>query len=735
MAQLKPGRSSAIPLAMLLAITSAFGATSVALTFEPVLAQSSGAGAFPLPATVPSGTQVAIASSSSIRAINQALRQRFTTQYGGTNVTVNYVSTDAALQALRAGTVDLAAIGRSLTAAEKAQGLAEVTVARHKIAAVVSVDNPFSTTLTAEQFAGIFRGSITDWAQVGRAPGAIRSIDRPDSSDTRQTLQNYEMFRATPAGSGANVMKLAQDNTEAMINELGRDGIGYAIADQVSNRPGVRILPIYDVLPNDPGYSYSQPLVYVYQRANPSAAAQAFLEFAIDASNRSAIEAARVVDATTPATAIAPDSNGNAIAVAPAAAPLSPPSGATAVPALGFAGSGTAPAVSGEGVAPVAPPVAPSTSPGAPTSAPFVAPNSLQLDSPPPNQAIAPAPADSQAGQSQADQSGATPWWLGWLILPIVGGLLWWLIRGGGDSDETPITLKPLPLTRHSRLILTPRNCQTAYAYWELSPADQEAVEQHPGQRLVLRLYDVTGLDPEQPPDQPLDQQIPPSVQEFDCNEHEQDFHVPLAVDDRDYLVELGVSSENNWLPLARSPQVRVPACKQTEPDLWPSRGCGVKSAAVAEPTAIAPATTPAATTATTAVTAATAATAAAIAKPQLSVPIKPIASTSRLVLEARTGTAAYASWEIAAEHKAAVKRQGGETLALRLYDVTGLDLSRQSPKLFQQFDCNEAQPNRHISVPVGDRDYIAQLGYVTEAGRWLRLAQSNLVRIPSTSA
>jgi len=730
MAQLKPGRSSAIPLAMLLAITSAFGATSVALMLKPGLAQSSGAGSFSLPAAVPSGTQVAIASSSSIRAINQELRQRFTTQYGGTNVTVNYVSTDAALQALRSGTVDLAAIGRSLTAAEKAQGLVEVPIARHKIAAVVSVDNPFSSSLTSEQFAGIFQGSITDWSQLGRAPGAIRSVDRPDSSDTRQTLQNYDMFRATPTGNGANVMKLAQDNTEMMINELGRDGIGYAIAEQVSNRPGVRILPIYDVLPNDPGYSYSQPLVYVYQRANPSAAAQAFLGFATDASNRPAIEAARVVDATTPATAIAQTSNGGAIAVAPATAPISsPPSGTTAVPAPGVVGSSTDPAVLGEGVSPVAP----SASPGTPaTSVPFVAPNSLQLNSPPPNQATAPATTDSEVGQSQTGQSGATPWWLWWLALPILGGLLWWLIRGGGDSDETPIPLRPLPVTRASRLILTPRNCQDAYASWELSPADQEAVKQHPGQHLVLRLYDVTGLDLEQP----LDQQIPHSVQEFACDEHEQDFHLPIAVDDRDYLAELGVSSDNHWLALARSPHVRVPACKQTEPELWPSRGRVVKSAAVAEPTAIATAATTAAITAATATTAAAVAKpqAAAVAKRQLSVPIKPITPNTRLVLAPRNGTAAYASWEIVAEHKAALKRQGGETLALRLYDVTGLDLSRQSPKLFQQFDCDEAQPNRHISVPLGDRDYIAQLGYVTEAGRWLKLAQSDPVRVSSAS-
>lgn len=699
MTQLKTGKSSAIPLALLLAVTAVSGAASVALTLNPVLAQSA-AGSFPLPAAVPNGTQVAIASSSSLKAINQELRQRFSNQYAGTNVTVNYVSTEAALQALQAGTVDLAAISRPLTAAEKAQGLVAVPVTRHKIAVVVSADNPFNDSLTSEQFASIVQGSITDWSQVGRAPGAIRSVDRPDNSDIRQSLQHYDIFRRTSAGSTANVMKLAQDDTQTMINELGRDGIGYAIADQVVNRPGVKIVPIYGVLPSDPRYAYSQPLVYVYRSANPSEGTKAFLGFATDASNRAAIETARVIDATTATPTVTTETNASPVPVAPAAAPdtVPVPESTAAVPGAGASITGAGTSVAGAGT-----PVVPSTeASGAPnaapsTTAPFVDPNSPEL-----------SPA---ATSTATEPSGRIPWWAWWLALPIIGGLLWWLIRGDGSSGPLIPAAAP-PDTRSSRLILTPRNCLAAYAYWELSPADQETVQQHSSQGLLLRIYDVTDLD--------LDQQMPHSVQEFRCDEHEQDRHVPISVDNRDYLAELGVlSSEKHWIPLVRSPQVRVPACNQVEPTLWPTTRA-------AKPGAV-PARKPASESVPSA-------TAAAVSnRPASAPPVPKGVASDRLTLTPRNHNEAYASWEVAEQHKAALKQRGGEILSLRLYDVTGVDLNRSLPALFQHFDCDETETGRYLSVPRSDREYIVQLGYVTATGDWLQLAQSDSVYMPST--
>jgi len=70
----------------------------------------------------------------------------------------------------------------------------------------------------------------------------------------------------------------------------------------------------------------------------------------------------------------------------------------------------------------------------------------------------------------------------------------------------------------------------------------------------------------------------------------------------------------------------------------------------------------------------------------------------------------------------------------LRVYDITGVDLSDQPPRGLQQFECSETTNDRHVSVP-SYGDYVATLGYLTEGGRWLSVARSSPVRIRSANA
>ena len=174
----------------------------------------------------------------------------------------------------------------------------EVPVARHKIAIFVGANNPFRGGLTGEQFASIFRGELTDWSQVGGSPAPIRLIDRPDTSDTRRALSRYPVFQVAPFQTGATAKKLESDSTDAVILQLGKNQISYAIADQVINNSAVRVLPMYGTLPSDPSYPFSQPLAYVYKGDTPSAAVQAFLGFATAPENQADLEIARVAAAT-----------------------------------------------------------------------------------------------------------------------------------------------------------------------------------------------------------------------------------------------------------------------------------------------------------------------------------------------------------------------------------------------------------------------------------------------------
>jgi hypothetical protein len=103
----------------------------------------------------------------------------------------------------------------------------------------------------------------------------------------------------------------------------------------------------------------------------------------------------------------------------------------------------------------------------------------------------------------------------------------------------------------------------------------------------------------------------------------------------------------------------------------------------------------------------------------------------SRIVLLPRDPQWAYTYWDIPNEHKAELRQQGGQQLALRIYDVTDISLDHQSPHSIQEYPADELAREWYIPVPVSDRDYVIDIGYRTADGRWLVLARSARVHIP----
>ncbi|MEH2004510.1 DUF4912 domain-containing protein, partial [Nostoc sp.] len=79
---------------------------------------------------------------------------------------------------------------------------------------------------------------------------------------------------------------------------------------------------------------------------------------------------------------------------------------------------------------------------------------------------------------------------------------------------------------------------------------------------------------------------------------------------------------------------------------------------------------------------------------------------------------------------KASLHQQGGSQLVVRLYDVTGIDLSYQSPQIVQEYESEETAHDRFVEIPVSDRDYIAEIGYVAYGEHWLFIARSAIVRV-----
>ncbi|MEG4396794.1 DUF4912 domain-containing protein [Microcoleus sp. BROC3] len=103
----------------------------------------------------------------------------------------------------------------------------------------------------------------------------------------------------------------------------------------------------------------------------------------------------------------------------------------------------------------------------------------------------------------------------------------------------------------------------------------------------------------------------------------------------------------------------------------------------------------------------------------------------SRVVLMPRDPEWAYTYWDIPNDRKEEMRRQGGQQLALRIYDVTDVNLDIQSPHSIQEYPCDELAREWYVPIPVSDRDYALDIGYRCADGRWLVLARSAEVRVP----
>lgn len=105
----------------------------------------------------------------------------------------------------------------------------------------------------------------------------------------------------------------------------------------------------------------------------------------------------------------------------------------------------------------------------------------------------------------------------------------------------------------------------------------------------------------------------------------------------------------------------------------------------------------------------------------------------TRIVLMPRDPQWAYTYWDIPHDHKVILRNQGGQQLALRLYDATNIDLAYQVPHSVQEYPCDELAQEWYLPLPVSDRDYVIEIGYRCADGRWLVLARSVPVHVPPT--
>lgn len=105
----------------------------------------------------------------------------------------------------------------------------------------------------------------------------------------------------------------------------------------------------------------------------------------------------------------------------------------------------------------------------------------------------------------------------------------------------------------------------------------------------------------------------------------------------------------------------------------------------------------------------------------------------SSIVLIPQTGHEAVVRWQMTEGQKSDALNQGGVDLAIRLYDVTGINIGHAPLENFYQYDCSELTNELRIEVPTPARDYVVEVGYLDRAGEWIGVARSLSVHIANS--
>ena len=214
------------------------------------------------------------------------------------DVQINYTGSGsgAGIEGVLAGTCDLGLSSRALSEDEKGQGAVENIVAKDGVAVVINPENTV-TELSTEQIAAIYTGEITNWSEVGGPDAEIAVLGRDSASGTRSAFE--EILGIEDACIYLN----EYSSTGDVIGNVASNpnAIGYASLSAVDD--SVVAVSVNGVAPTeatvaDGSFPIQRPFVIVtVEGTELSAAAQAFLDYAMSAEVADIIAAAGAVSA------------------------------------------------------------------------------------------------------------------------------------------------------------------------------------------------------------------------------------------------------------------------------------------------------------------------------------------------------------------------------------------------------------------------------------------------------
>lgn len=280
---------------MALCLTGCGGSasSSSAAASSSTAAQTSSSQAASASTAAVSGT-VATGGSTSMESVIAALQEAFLELQPDVTVTYDPTGSGAGITGATDKTLDIGLSSRAVKDEEDEAGVTGTTVALDGIAIIVNNNNAVAD-LSLEQIAGIAKGEITNWSEVGGADAPIVLVGREAGSGTRDGFESIVgvedecVYSQELTATGAVIAAVASNE----------NAIGYAslsALDDTAKAVTVDGVACSEETILDGTYKIQRPFVFVTNNSvEPSEAVQAFIDFATSEDAADLVRAAGAV--------------------------------------------------------------------------------------------------------------------------------------------------------------------------------------------------------------------------------------------------------------------------------------------------------------------------------------------------------------------------------------------------------------------------------------------------------
>lgn len=197
-----------------------------------------------------------------------------------------------AIRGVVEGTLDVAVVNRPLEESEASAELAHVPVARDALVFAIHLPNAIEE-LSSAQVRGLYAGTISDWADLGGAPGPVVVLDR-DEDESARKLGLIPLMGGQPVAARTTVLAKAGEMVAAL--ESTPNAIGYSSLGLLRLRDSaqVRVLALDGVTPAAESVAsgaYPPHLtIGIVTRADPREELTAFVDYVRGAGGRAILD-------------------------------------------------------------------------------------------------------------------------------------------------------------------------------------------------------------------------------------------------------------------------------------------------------------------------------------------------------------------------------------------------------------------------------------------------------------